>query len=256
LQNNTFSGLIVGQKIVVLKRIDSTNDYLKRELAKSTPFPEGTVIMAEEQYSGRGQVENKWLSPPGLNLTFSVLLMPQTISPENQFDLNIAVSLSVNDVLRHIVGREVKIKWPNDIYYREKKIGGILIENALFGRTWKSAIVGIGLNVNQTEFDPSLKHVSSLRAIINAPLDKSVVLTQLCKALDKRYKDIDLEKDSQRAEYAANLLGINEVRRFIIAGQEVWGIIKGVDDFGRLVLKVENELMTLSFKELSFVIEQ
>lgn len=256
MQNNTFSGLIVGQKIVVLDRVDSTNNYLKRELAKSTPFPEGTVIMAEEQYSGRGQADNKWLSSPGLNLTFSILLNPAFIIPEHQFDLNIAVSLAINDVLKEIIGTQVKIKWPNDVYFRNDKIGGVLIENSLVGRTWKSAIIGIGLNVNQIEFDPVLKHVNSLRTIIGTVLDKSILLADLCKAIDKRYKSIAGEKLAQRKEYISNLYGFEQDRLFVVDGEKVSGRIKGIDPFGRMVLKVNDELRILSFKELAFVIEQ
>ncbi|WP_207533600.1 biotin--[acetyl-CoA-carboxylase] ligase [Desertivirga arenae] len=254
MQNNTFSRLIVGQKIVVLERIDSTNDYLKRELAKSTPFPEGTVIMAEEQFAGRGQSQNKWLSLPGLNLTFSILLYPTFISPENQFELNIAISLATNDVLSQIIGEELKIKWPNDIYYRNQKIGGILIENSLRGKQIKNSIIGIGLNVNQTEFDPQLKNVTSIKRITGKNYDLQALLMDLCSAIGNRYLSLDKDVNKHREEYLQRLFRFDDAHFFELEGRQVKGVIKGVDTAGRLVVEVEGQKQSFSPKELSFII--
>jgi len=253
LQNNTFSRLIVGQKIVVLKRVDSTNNYIKRELAKSTPFSEGTVIMAEDQYSGRGQAQNKWLSPPGLNLTFSTVLYPSFLSPESQFELNIAISLAINDVLSEIIGSDIKIKWPNDIYYRNSKVGGVLIENSIQGRSLKSSIIGIGLNVNQTEFDPQLVHVTSLKNILGRDVELKELLTALCKSIENRYLKITSDHSAHRAEYLRCLYRYNEKHKFVNK-EEFFGIITGVDEVGRIVIDSEGEQKVFSFKEVSFVI--
>src|SRR5690554_4486491 len=95
LQSNHFSGIFIGQKQITLERTESTNDYLKDELSKSTPFIEGTVIMAVDQFRGKGQAGNEWESQKGKNLTASILLKPTFLKPEQQFDLNIAISLSV-----------------------------------------------------------------------------------------------------------------------------------------------------------------
>src|SRR5690606_4854707 len=143
LQNKTISGLFVGQNIVSLKRVDSTNDYLKKQVANSKPVPEGTVILAEEQFAGRGQFDNKWLSQPGQNLTFSILLSPSFLPISQQFSLNIAISLAINDVLCSFIGSGCEIKWPNDIIFDDRKLGGVLIENIIRGTNWKYSIVGI-----------------------------------------------------------------------------------------------------------------
>src|ERR1700744_4814140 len=95
LQNNTFSGLFVGQNLVALTEVDSTNNFLKEALANSTPLIEGTVIMAESQYAGRGQQQNKWNSEPGKNLTFSLLLKPTFLPVNQQFNLTIAISVGI-----------------------------------------------------------------------------------------------------------------------------------------------------------------
>src|SRR5690606_4492328 len=105
---------------------------------------EGTVIMAVDQYAGKGQKGTSWQSEPGKNLTFSLLLTPAFLDPKNQFSLTVAMSLAVARWLESLLRAAVTIKWPNDIYVSDRKIGGILIENILKGNIWKSAIVGIG----------------------------------------------------------------------------------------------------------------
>src|SRR5690606_40229669 len=126
LQSNTFSSFFNGQKLISLKRVSSTNDYLKQELSKSAPFPEGTVIMAEEQFMGRGQAGNHWEGEPGKNLTFSLLLRPSFLRANDQFNLNVAVSSAIHRTLSAFLGMAVKLKWPNDILVGDRKLGGIL----------------------------------------------------------------------------------------------------------------------------------
>ncbi|MHB1178435.1 MAG: biotin--[acetyl-CoA-carboxylase] ligase, partial [Daejeonella sp.] len=116
MQNNTFSGLFVGQNLIKLKEVSSTNSFLKDALSKSTPLLEGTVIMADKQFAGRGQTNNVWMSEPGQNLTFSILLNPSFLQIDKQFELNKAISLALNDVLRNYTGDQALIKWPNDAY--------------------------------------------------------------------------------------------------------------------------------------------
>jgi len=130
LQNNIFSGLFVGQNLTVLKETGSTNNYLKDLLSNSKPVNEGTVIMAESQTAGRGQQQNRWHSEPFKNLTFSLLLQPKFLSLQQQFELTRAVSLGVITALQQATGANIQVKWPNDIYYGDKKLGGILIENS------------------------------------------------------------------------------------------------------------------------------
>ena len=131
MQNNTFSGLFVGHNLITLNEVDSTNTFLKDAVSKSTPLLDGTVIMAEKQFAGRGQAENSWQTEPGKNLTFSILLKPGFLSVDKQFELNKAISIALNDVLIKYIPDSAFIKWPNDLYIRTKKIGGMLIENLL-----------------------------------------------------------------------------------------------------------------------------
>lgn len=254
MQNNTFSSLIVGQKIVALQQVDSTNNYLKLQLAKCEPLPEGTVILAEEQYAGRGQAGNTWHSQTGKNLTFSILLYPVFIKPDSQFSLNIAVSLAINDVLLPIVGSGAKIKWPNDIFYGDKKLGGVLIENSLQGSQLKSSVIGIGINVNQTSFPESVSNVSSIKEILHQDYDLNVLLQQLCKAIDRRYFELKNNPGTQFTEYLDILFRFNEDHPFIIDGRQQLARIVGIDERGQLELDINGSVRSFNLKEVSFVI--
>lgn len=254
MQNNTFSRLFVGQNIVALKRVDSTNNYLKNELSNSTPLPEGTVILAEEQFAGRGQVNNIWYSEPGKNLTFSLLLLPAFLSPEKQFLLNQSISLAINDTLATIIGSEVKIKWPNDIYVKNDKLGGILIENSIRGSALKHAVIGIGLNINQTIFSSDIKNVTSLKKILHQDYDILLLLNELCKSIENRYLQLRSGNFNLiREEYISNLYRLNENTRFKVKGQEMAGMITGVDESGLLKVLINGVIHKYNFKEIAFV---
>ncbi len=137
---------------VHLDSVDSTNNWLK---ANADGRPNGFAVTARSQVAGRGQRGNSWESAPGRNVTMSMLLRPDRVDAARQFVISEAVALGVVDTLRHFLGSEasaVAVKWPNDIYWNDKKICGILIENVLRGREITQSVAGMGLNVNQTEF--------------------------------------------------------------------------------------------------------
>lgn len=254
MQNNTFSRLFVGQNVVTLKCVDSTNNYLKDELSKSTPLAEGTVILAEEQFAGRGQAGNTWHSEPGKNLTFSLLLFPTFLSPEKQFLLNQTISLGINDALVKIIGEGVKIKWPNDIYFNDDKLGGVLIENILRGSVLKYAIIGIGLNINQSNFPPDIENVTSLRKILHQDYDIYKVLNELCHSIEQRYLQLKAgNTDLLIKDYIKNLYRINAIHKFRINDFEVDGEIVGVDDNGFLKVIIDGELRKYNFKEIAYI---
>ena len=253
MQNNTFSPLIVGQNVVHLKSVDSTNNYLKIRLAKSAPLLEGTVIMAEEQFAGRGQAANTWHSNPGENLTASVLLRPEFLRPDSQFKLNMAISLAVYDTVKAIVGFNLKIKWPNDIYFNDKKIGGILIENILQGPKWKHSIVGIGLNVNQVTFPSEIAKVSSIKQITGTSKDLMELLNELCLAMQFRYNQL-LAGEDLMSEYLSRLFRFNEPGAYLIEGLPESGIIRGVGETGCLHVEINGEIRAFNIKDIAFVL--
>lgn len=254
MQNKTISGLFVGQNIVSLKRVDSTNDYLKKQVANSKPLPEGTVILAEDQFAGRGQFDNKWISQPGKNLTFSILLSPDFLQLQQQFSLNIAVSLAINDVLASFIGSDCKIKWPNDTIFKDQKLGGMLIENIVRGTKWKYALVGIGLNINQESFPDSIKNITSMTRITGKTFSLSDILAQLCNAIDKRYAQLKAgEAARQRGEYIAKLYRINSLSAFEQQGKIFNAEITGVTEAGLLELKTNDGLKYFGLKELKYI---
>ncbi|MFD2144160.1 biotin--[acetyl-CoA-carboxylase] ligase [Mucilaginibacter antarcticus] len=254
MQNNIFSGLFVGQNLLTLKEVDSTNNFLKTLLSNSKPVPEGTVIMAESQFAGRGQQNNQWHAEPGKNLTFSVLLKPSFLSISAQFDLTRAISLSVYDALCPLLGDGLKIKWPNDIYYGDKKLGGMLIENILQGSQIKSAIVGIGINVNQDNFPPDAGKATSIKQILHKDYQLRDILAEICNNIEAHYLSLKAGKlNLVRETYLNRLYWYNQQKRFRANGTEFEGTISGVKDNGLLVVSHNNTESTFNLKEIEFL---
>jgi BirA family biotin operon repressor/biotin-[acetyl-CoA-carboxylase] ligase len=254
LQNNIFSGLFVGQNLVSLKEVDSTNTFLKNILSNSKPVPDGTVIMAETQYAGRGQRENTWHAEPGQNLTFSLLLKPGFLSAQQQFDLTRAVSLGVYDALYPLLRDSLKIKWPNDIYYGDKKLGGMLIENILHGSQIKSAIIGIGLNVNQENFPDNAVNATSIKNILQRDYELKNILAEICNNIEAYYLHLKAGRfEHVRNIYLSRLYWLNEPRQFKSNGQVFEGVIKNVKDNGLLVIDQNGGEQAYNLKEIEFL---
>jgi BirA family biotin operon repressor/biotin-[acetyl-CoA-carboxylase] ligase len=255
LQNNIFSGLFVGQNLVTIKQVDSTNSFLKNLLSNSKPVPEGTVIMAEEQYAGRGQQQNTWHSEPGKNLTFSLLLKPHFLSVGDQFDLNRAASLGVYDALQPILGDQLKIKWPNDIYYGDRKLGGMLIENTIQGGQLKDSVIGIGLNINQENFPSGASNATSVKQILQKDYDLTLLLSEICKYIEVYYLKLKAGQiDFVRNAYLSRLYWLNEVKRFESNDGVFNGSVKNVLPNGLLVIEDTNgRQLEFNLKELKFL---
>ena len=255
LQNNIFSGLFVGQNLLTLKEVDSTNNFLKDLLSNSKPLPEGTVIMADSQYAGRGQQQNKWYSEPGKNLTFSLLLKPSFLNVLDQFDLTRAISLGVADALKPLLGDEVKIKWPNDIYYGDKKLGGMLMENIVQGGKIKNSVIGIGLNVNQENFPVEAANAVSVKQILQRDYDLRFLLSEICHHIEAYYLNLKAGKISfVRESYLKRLYWLNEKKSFRSKEEMFDGVINNVKYNGMLVVKNnKGEELEFSLKEIAFV---
>ena len=173
-------------QIIKLSAIDSTNDYLK-QLSREKKLDNFTIVVANEQTKGRGQMGSKWVSEVGKNLTFSVLVKNVMIPNEKLFDWNIVVALAVLEVLERHEIQKVSIKWPNDIMADSKKVGGILIENVLKSGESFDSVVGIGLNLNQTNFE-DLPKATSLKSLTNKNYD--IFETEQYKCLEKLIQSI------------------------------------------------------------------
>ncbi len=255
MQNNTFSTLFVGQNLIKLSAVDSTNNFLKNLLSKSEPLPEGTVIMADDQFAGRGMQENVWKAEPGQNLTISILLRPSFIALHQQFLLNMAVSIAINNTLSTYLPLNVTIKWPNDIYYNDLKLGGVLIENAIIGDKIKNTVVGIGINVNQQIFPQELaSKATSLYQILQENVKLETLLADLCIQIEVLYLQLRANKHTLlRKAYVDKLYKINISALYRQNGEVFEGTILGVSDSGLLNMIKNGKLAQYNYKEIEFI---
>ena len=255
MQNNTFSTLFVGQNLIKLSAVDSTNNFLKGLVSKSEPLPEGTVIMADDQFAGRGQQENIWHAEPGKNLTISILLKPSFLPLNKQFLLNMAVSIALNNALTKFASNDVFIKWPNDVYYKDKKLGGVLIENSIVGSAIKNSIIGIGLNVNQPCFSADLSNKAiSLYQILQQDVNLQLLLAEICSQIESFYLQLKAGKHTfLRDTYVDKLYKINQPALYRQNGEVFEGVIIGVSDEGLLNVKRDDQLLQFNFKEIEFI---
>ncbi|MGE3652646.1 MAG: biotin--[acetyl-CoA-carboxylase] ligase [Flavobacteriales bacterium] len=244
------SALILGNRIVKLDETASTNVFLQEMLANSTCF-EGLVVVAKNQVQGKGQRGNTWESENGKNLTFSILLKPNVLI-EEQFVLSQVVSLGIYDFLAKMGFEQVAIKWPNDIYVDGKKIAGILIENTLSANKISNCIVGVGLNVNQTQFSTNL-NATSLAILTDKEVDLEQLLSDLLKHIEYRYLQLKASKNTQlKQDYLNVLLGYQKPLHYLVNNGRVTGIIRGVSAIGKLQVEINAQLKEFDLKEISF----
>jgi len=249
--NNT---LVIGKETIWLEEHESTNVYAQNLISLSNII-EGVVIVAKNQLSGKGQRGNKWLSEPGKNLTFSIILTPK-LRVENQFLISKVVAIGLVSYLKHIGLSNAKIKWPNDIYVGNNKIAGVLIENTLRKNKISNSIVGIGFNVNQELFDKYLTNPTSLSVEMKTVFDLENVLNDVLIFIEQQYFLL-LKQDFKKIDeaYLSDLFGLNETRRFEVEGKEQIAEVKGVAKNGKLQLKLNDGIKDFDLKEVKFLID-
>lgn len=241
-------------QLIKLSATDSTNAYLKDLMFHNT-LENFTVVMAHTQLKGRGQMGTNWLSEPGSNLTFSVLVKSIDSLVSDQFLLNIYVSLAIYDTLNQLQVPDLKIKWPNDIMSGHSKICGILIENILSGQHIQASIVGIGLNVNQLAFN-NLSNVSSLKLLLGRSLDLEELLFNIVRNLKRLLgKREEGDKKDLVERYESRLFRKDKPSTFKSQDDEMFmGFIKGVSREGKLqILLEDNILKEFNLKEVKLL---
>jgi len=227
--------------IIKLDAINSTNDYLKGLLQRQ--FVENfTIVTAENQTDGKGQMGSKWNVQAGKNLTFSVLVKDLLLEVNHIFHLNVAVAVSIIEALSFLEIKELAIKWPNDILAGGKKIGGILIENSLKSDGEIFSIIGIGINVNQQNFE-NLPKASSLSILLKREINKEAVLISIVECLTRNVSLIlNKNTDSLWEKYHSCLYKKGIPMPFEnLKGNKFMGIISGVDQSGKLQLVLEDD---------------
>lgn len=237
----------IGRKLIRLDVVDSTNNYIAN-LIKEGGIDSGTVIMADEQFAGKGQRTAEWLTNAGENLTFSFFLDDVNLSVDRQFILSKIVALSLVDLLRNF-DLEADIKWPNDIYVKGKKIAGVLIENQIRGEQIKSAIIGIGLNLNQTLFDGFEATSIKLENQENK-LPHDVVFSFI-NSFNNKIEEIFQEHIHQ--EYLENLYQRKIPSRYVDKDGTFEGEIIDVLENGKLVLLKNGVESYYDIKEITFL---
>jgi len=244
---------IIGKQIIRLQRADSTNNYANTQL-KANELNEGTVFLAYEQSTGRGQMNTQWESEPGKNLTFSIVVFPEFLDIRRQFMLSKAAALGIYRALSKYVD-QLQIKWPNDIYAGDKKLGGILIENSIMYSSIKSSVIGVGINVNQTVFLSNAPNPVSLKSLTTKQSDCELVLSEILSGIDFYYA---LLKDGQEEvidqEFISVLYRRNEKHWFKAEHEICEGEIIGVNEIGQLLIrKQDGGILDFHFKEVEFL---
>lgn len=229
--------------LIKLDATDSTNAHLRQLLSSRVP-EDYTVVTARQQLRGRGQMGTTWQSESGKNLTFSVLRSDLDLSVSDSFVLNLCVSLAVYTVLTQYKVPELSIKWPNDILSGRSKICGILIENSLSGSKINTSIIGIGLNVNQLDFQ-ELENVSSLKLLLRKTFDLDVLLQDIVNQMKTVFLGLEQKNVTHLWNTYENVLfrkgkpSTFENRD----GERFMGVIKGVSKDGKLTIALEDAVI-------------
>ncbi|MCC2546847.1 biotin--[acetyl-CoA-carboxylase] ligase [Hymenobacter sp. BT175] len=244
--------LFTGQQLVWLTECASTNTEAQLLLVKNSAT-DGCTVITDKQTAGRGQRGNQWEAAPGENLTLSVVWKPAFLAPADQFQLSQAVALAVHDWARQLLGTStaLRVKWPNDIFFKDQKLGGILIENTLSGAKIQHSIVGIGLNVNQQTF--SVPTATSLSHITGKVYQLAPLATALLEALERRYLQLrGGHSAALQHEYRRLLYRFQELHCFEVDRQQVQGRIVDVDEAGRLLVEIDGQTRTFNFQEIRY----
>lgn len=242
--------LFTGQQLVWLPACASTNTEAQSLIVQNRAS-EGCTIITDFQTAGRGQRGNQWEGAPAENLMLSVVWLPTFLAATQQFQLSQAVALGVHDWATTWLGTDpkLKLKWPNDLYYGDQKLGGVLIENSLSGTKIQHSIIGIGLNINQQRFAvPTATSISQLTGRLYA---RDLLAARLLECLERRYLQLRAgQVGSLRQAYLQALYRYQETHLFSVAGKTVSGQIVGVEEDGRLALAIGNELRRFGMQEI------
>lgn len=242
-------------RIIRLTETGSTNNYI-HDLSEKETLPEGTVVIADFQSHGKGQVGNSWESEAGKNLMFSVLLHPEFVPANEQFLISQISALAVQQMLETCV-KPISVKWPNDIYWQDKKICGMLIENDIAGTKLINSVIGIGININQQKFRSNAPNPVSLAQITGREYDLQEMLNIFLSCFFKLYHTLmQGTVDDIRCLYFASLYRGKGFYPFKDDHGEFEACIRDVESSGHLILSLRNgEERRYAFKEVSFVME-
>ena len=247
--------LFTGQQLIWLPACPSTNS-VAQQLQRENRASEGCTVITGHQTAGRGQRGNQWEAAAGENLTLSVVWLPTFLAATEQFLLSQAVALATLDWARRWLGasgeNSLRVKWPNDLYASDQKLGGILIENTLTGTKIQSSVVGIGLNVNQRTFGAPT--ATSLSLLTGRQYDLAEVAARLLECLEARYLQLRAGGVGKlQQDYLAALYRYRQPQQFLVDGRPTPGEIVGVDDDGRLAVRLAEGVRHFALQEIRYL---
>lgn len=237
----------------ILDSIDSTNNYAMAKVHAGLAR-HGMACFAREQTSGKGQRGKSWHTGRDENIALSIVIEPSWLNPSRQFEISVAVALGCYDFFVTYAGNSVTVKWPNDIYWRDRKAGGILIENLISGNRWNYAVAGIGININKEGFDEQLKNAISLKQITAKTFDCITLANQLHSAVMNRLNLLEAGGfNEQLRHYNDALYGKGKITKFKKGNIVFEGRVERVTRQGQLVVfnGVETEY---DFGEISWIL--
>ena len=234
------SSFLIGHPFIVLQQVESTNNYATG-LVHAGMAEQGTAVFAHYQTKGKGQRHKQWQGEPGKNIALSVILHPAGLSLSQGFLLSMAVAVGTYRFFNNYAGTDSRIKWPNDIYWRDRKAGGILIENIVQGSEWKAAIIGIGININQTSFESLDTMAVSLKQITGKEYDPVLLAKELCAHLTDTLDIVYKLPSHIIEEYRNHLYKLNETVRLKKGSRVFDATIKDVTPLGELIVQHATE---------------
>lgn len=239
-----------GKQVFKLESVDSTNNFAAN-LINEGLADNGAVVMADFQTNGRGQRSNTWESDAGMNLTASFIYFPANLTLSEVIHVNWWVSMSIINVL-NTLGVQAKIKWPNDVYVGDCKLGGVLIETINQSNTVKSVIIGVGINLNQTDFNTP--YATSIKKICDSFTLPEDVLWMLCDSLTRHENEL-CDYLRLKESYENNLYRLKEKSFFILGNERLEGEVVGVSLQGQLKLKIADEVRLVEHGQLTWIFQ-
>ncbi len=228
---------LTSHKLIILERVDSTNNYAMAMVQKKA-VNSGDAVFAMEQTSGKGRRGKSWKSKKGENIILTIVVQMQWLPVQQQFQLSMAVALACHNFFSKYIKENIKIKWPNDIFINDRKAGGILIENVIQGNLWQWAVIGIGLNINQISFEKEKLNAVSLQQLTDKNYDVLQLANELHKIVLKRLEVLQSGQiNNMLKEYNENLFARNQVVKLKKENIVFETKITGISESGELLTK-------------------
>jgi len=197
-------------QLIELESVDSTNNYAMG-LVHEGLASDGLICLARHQWAGKGQRGKIWQSEPGQNLIMSLIIEPQTLDLSQQFLLSASVALAILDLVLTISGNKWTVKWPNDIFWNDRKAAGILIESVIHGKNWPFAVIGIGMNLNQESFPAAIPNAISLKQITGDHYEPASFARRLAHLIQNRITQLKKDPDQISSDFNQSLYRRNQV---------------------------------------------